>query len=161
MNKEEFLEKMKVALEGQVTDIILSDNIDYYRNYINSEISNGKSEVEVLNMLGDPRLLAKTVIELQGIENNENNMKSENNNYNYENNDGYNNDDYKQEDDSFSKGAYHSKNHSFLGIKGCLVSILVLFIVLTILWLVLSTAIYFAIPICIILVIVGLFRRMR
>jgi len=160
MNKEEFLEKMKNALEGQVTDIILSDNIDYYRNYINSEISSGKSELEVLNMLGDPRLLAKTVIELQGIDNSENNMKSENNNYNYENNDGYNN-DHKQEDDSFSKGAYHSKNYSFLGIKGCLVSILVLFIVLTILWLVLSTAIYFAIPICIILVIVGLFRRMR
>ena len=160
MNKEEFLEKMKNALEGQVTDIILSDNIDYYRNYINSEISSGKSELEVLNMLGDPRLLAKTVIELQGIDNSENNMKSENNNYNYENNDGYNN-DHKQEDDSFSKGAYYSKNHSFLGIKGCLVSIIVLFIVLTILWLVLSTAIYFAIPICIILVIVGLFRRMR
>ena len=48
MNKEEFLEKMKKALDGQVSDIIITDNIDYYRNYIKSEMTNGKSEIEVL-----------------------------------------------------------------------------------------------------------------
>ena len=156
MNKEEFLKKMKCALDGQVSDLIISDNIDYYKNYIDSEISNGKSEIEVLDMLGDPRLLAKTIIELQGIDNNENNAKNENNNENDYINDGYN-----QEDDNFSKGTYTSKSNSFFGIKGCLISILVLFIVFTILRFILSTAIYFALPICIILLLGGLFKRFR
>jgi len=156
MNKEEFLEKMKKALDGQVSDIIITDNIDYYRNYIKSEMTNGKSEIEVLEMLGDPRLLAKTVIELQGIDNNGNINNSENNKY-YDDNDG----DYNQEDEDLRKGNYNSKQHSFLGFKGCLISILVLLIVFAILRFLLSTAIYFAIPICIMIVLVGIFKRLR
>ena len=157
MNKEEFLNKMKIALDGQVSDLIISENIDYYENYINSEISNGKSEIEVLDMLGDPRLLAKTIIELQGIDNKENNAKSRNNT---DNND-YFDDGYNEEDANSSKSAYNSTHNSFLGIKGCFISILVLFIVFTVLKLILSTAIYFAIPICIIILLVGLVKRFR
>jgi len=156
MNKEEFLKKMKYALDGQVSDLIISDNIDYYKNYIDSEITNGKSEIEVLDMLGDPRLLAKTIIELQGIDNNENNAKSEN-----DMNNDYFHDSYNKEDVNFSKGAYNSKHNSFLGIRGCLTSIVVLFIVFIILRFILSTAIYFALPICIIILLVGLFKRFR
>ena len=156
MNKEEFLYKMKDALDGQVSEIIISDNIDYYKNYINSEMLNGKSEIEVLDMLGDPRLLAKTVIEMQENDNNENNTKSENNKYNDDNYD-----DYNQEEDDFSKRADNSKIHSFFGLKGCLISILMLFIVFIILRFLLSVAINFAIPICIIILLVGLFKRIR
>ena len=161
MNKEDFLKKMKYALDGQVSDLIISDNIDYYRNYINSEMSDGKSEIEVLDMLGDPRLLAKTVIEMQGTDNNENNMKSENYRYNEDNQDDYNQDDYNQEENNFSKGAVNSKKHSSFGIKGCLILILVLFIVFTIFRFLLSIAIYFAIPICIIILLARLFKRLR
>ena len=156
MNKEEFLYKMKDALDGQVSEIIISDNIDYYKNYINSEMLNGKSEIEVLDMLGDPRLLAKTVIEMQENDNNENNTKSENNKYNDDNYD-----DYNQEEDDFSKRADNSKVHSIFGLKGCLISILMLFIVFIILRFLLSVAINFAIPICIIILLVGLFKRIR
>ena len=156
MNKEEFLYKMKDALDGQVSEIIISDNIDYYKNYINSEMLNGKSEIEVLDMLGDPRLLAKTVIEMQENDNNENNTKSENNKYNDDNYD-----DYNQEEDDFSKSANNSKIHSLFGLKGCLISILMLFIVFIILRFLLSVAINFAIPICIIILLVGLFKRIR
>jgi len=158
MNKEEFLEKMKKALDGQVSDLIITDNIDYYRNYINSEISNGKSESEVLEALGDPRLLAKTVIELQGLDNNENST-SENNNYNDDIDYSYSS--YDQEDENLSKDANNSKHHTFLGIKGCLISILVMFIVFLLLRFILSIAIYFAIPICIIILLVGLVKRFR
>ena len=156
MNKEEFLYKMKDALDGQVSEIIISDNIDYYKNYINNEMLNGKSEIEVLDMLGDPRLLAKTVIEMQENDNNENNTKSENNKYNDDNYD-----DYNQEEDDFSKRANNSKIHSLFGLKGCLISILMLFIVFIILRFLLSVAINFAIPICIIILLVGLFKRIR
>jgi len=156
MNKEEFLQKMKYALDGQVSDLIISENIEYYRNYINSEMSNGQSENEVLEMLGDPRLLAKTIIELQGIDNTKNNEEQENNNYDDSTYDGYN-----QEDNNFGKNAYNSKHRSFLGFKGCLISILILIIIFIIFRFILSIVIYFAIPILVIVVLGGLFRRLR
>lgn len=61
MNREEFLRQLKEALSGRVSEQIIQENINYYRNYINEQINRGKSEAEVLSMLGDPRLIAKTI----------------------------------------------------------------------------------------------------
>ena len=36
--------------------------MDYYQNYIETKISGGYSEEEVLSQLGDPRLIAKSII---------------------------------------------------------------------------------------------------
>ncbi|MDE7266190.1 MAG: DUF1700 domain-containing protein [Lachnospiraceae bacterium] len=63
MNREEFLRQFREALEGKVSERIISENVTYYRNYINQQINSGKSEEEVLRELGDPRLLAKTIEE--------------------------------------------------------------------------------------------------
>lgn len=63
MNREEFLRQFREALEGKVSERIISENVTYYRNYINHEVNCGKSEEEVLRELGDPRLLAKTIEE--------------------------------------------------------------------------------------------------
>ena len=61
MNREEFLKQLQEALVGRVPDQVVQENIIYYRRYISEQISGGKSEPEVLRMLGDPRLLAKTI----------------------------------------------------------------------------------------------------
>lgn len=61
MNREEFLRQLQEALVGRVPDQVVQENIIYYRRYISEQISGGKSEPEVLRMLGDPRLLAKTI----------------------------------------------------------------------------------------------------
>ena len=63
MNCEEFLRQFREALDGKVSEQIIQDNANYYRTYINGQIAGGKSEAEVLAMLGDPRLLAKTIEE--------------------------------------------------------------------------------------------------
>ena len=54
---------MRKALSGRVNYQIVNDNVAYYENYIDSEIRKGRSEKEVLNELGDPRLLARTIID--------------------------------------------------------------------------------------------------
>ncbi len=41
----------------------VAENVQYYREYIDVEIRKGRSEKEVLDSLGDPRLLAKSIIE--------------------------------------------------------------------------------------------------
>lgn len=66
MNKQEFLEKLRLALSGRVSAGIVTDNIRYYEDYINTEIRKGRSEEEVLSQLGDPRLIARTIVQTHG-----------------------------------------------------------------------------------------------
>lgn len=152
MNKEEFLKKMKESLYGEVSDIIISDNIYYYRNYIETEISNGKSESEVLDMLGDPRLLAKTIIELQGVGNSPNSF----NDSEYSS--------YAEEQERVYRSNTNSdaqNGFSFSKIKGCLLGIIILIVIITIFAFVLQVALYFAVPIAIVVVVMGLIKKLR
>lgn len=66
MSKQEFIDRLKYALNGKVTPDILQENLNYYEEYINAQIRMGRSEQEVLESLGDPRLIAKTIIETSG-----------------------------------------------------------------------------------------------
>jgi len=63
MNRAEFIDKLQRALAGGLNSGQVAENVRYYQEYINSELSKGKSESEVLAQLGDPRLLAKSIIE--------------------------------------------------------------------------------------------------
>ncbi len=63
MDKREFLDKLQRALASGVSSGQVAENMRYYQDYIESEIRKGRSEEEVLAGLGDPRLLAKSVIE--------------------------------------------------------------------------------------------------
>ena len=62
MTKQEFMEKLRLALTGKVPGNVVTENLQYYEDYINTEIRKGKSEEEVLSALGDPRLIARTII---------------------------------------------------------------------------------------------------
>ena len=59
MTKREFLESLRLALSGKITSVQLAENLDYYEDYINTEIRKGRDEQEVLSELGDPRLIAR------------------------------------------------------------------------------------------------------
>jgi len=66
MTKQEFLEKLRLALNGKVTSGQLAENLRYYEDYINTEVRKGRREEEVLSSLGDPRLIARTIVETKG-----------------------------------------------------------------------------------------------
>lgn len=63
MNRIEFMEKLQRALAGGLNSGQVTENVRYYQEYIDTEIRKGRSESEVLTALGDPRLLAKSIIE--------------------------------------------------------------------------------------------------
>lgn len=65
MNKQEFLQELERALAGRVSSRAITENLSYYSNYIEDEVRRGKSESAVLSALGDPRLLAKTIISVE------------------------------------------------------------------------------------------------
>lgn len=63
MTKQEFLKELQLALQGELSQAAINDNIRYYDNYIMEEVRKGKRERDVIEELGHPRLIAKTLID--------------------------------------------------------------------------------------------------
>ena len=89
MNKQEFLEKLRVSLNGKVPAGVVTENLNFYEDYINTEIRKGKSEEEVLNALGDPRLIARTIVETKGSGSEQTSDFREGGNYSGQEQEGY------------------------------------------------------------------------
>ena len=62
MNKQEFLEQLRKSIAGINDYTVINDTLAYYEDYIDMEIRKGKPESQVLQELGSPRLIAKTII---------------------------------------------------------------------------------------------------
>ena len=67
MKKQEFINVLRASLNGQVSAEVVSENVTYYEEYINSQIRMGRSEQEVLASLGNPRLIARTIIDAKNV----------------------------------------------------------------------------------------------
>ncbi len=65
MTKHEYLNTISRTLSGRVKPAVQKETIEYYKEYIDAQIVKGDSEEMVLATLGDPKLLAKTVIASQ------------------------------------------------------------------------------------------------
>lgn len=64
MNKKEFLDILRHTLSGEVSSEVIDQNMKYYDQYISS----GSLRVEeIIEQLGDPRLIARTIIETDRI----------------------------------------------------------------------------------------------
>ncbi len=63
MTRFEFTAQLRKALSGRINHAAVNENVTYYENYIDTEIRKGRREQEVLEELGDPRLIAKTIID--------------------------------------------------------------------------------------------------
>ncbi|MBQ1193428.1 MAG: DUF1700 domain-containing protein [Lachnospiraceae bacterium] len=137
MRQDEFLNSLKDALVGKVPEQVIYDNINYYKDYINSQIKNGRSESDILASLGDPRLLAKTIEESNKFSGNtSNNGYYDNSSYNnsYGNmhgnfssnyNSGY---DYSQNDSDKKGKVIQFKGWFILGIVILLLVIIVMLV---------------------------------
>ena len=63
MNRHEFLKQLEHALEAEMNPAKVREHVDYYRSYIAEEVKNGKSEKEVMDLLGDPWVIARSIID--------------------------------------------------------------------------------------------------
>lgn len=61
MTKNEFLDEIGRTLSGELPEVEIETNINFYDEYITSKSNN--EEEDVLEQLGSPRLIAKTIIE--------------------------------------------------------------------------------------------------
>ena len=68
MEKMEFLNVLRIHIQGVDDIAFVNDTMNYYENYIETEIRKGQSEEEVINKLGDPRLIAKSILASRSVE---------------------------------------------------------------------------------------------
>lgn len=61
MRRQEFIEQLRIALQGTIPQEKLNEHLRYYDNYIMEEARKGRTEEQVIEDLGDPRLIAKTL----------------------------------------------------------------------------------------------------
>ena len=63
MSRTEFLQGLKSELEGRVPYSVIQENLRYYDSYIAEEVSKGQSEDQVIESLGGPRIIARTIVD--------------------------------------------------------------------------------------------------
>lgn len=67
MTRYEFIDKLKSALENDLSGTSIQEHVNYYNDYINNEIINGRNESDIIAELGDPWAIAKTIISSEGV----------------------------------------------------------------------------------------------
>ena len=124
MSKNEFLKILKESLSMSLDINEINAQIDYYDKYISDEIKKGKSEKEVIDELGDPRLIAKTIKTV--------NKSSDNLSNSSTNSDGFSgnrsNDNYNESNRSGNSRNYRGYVNN-TGTIGCVIAFLILFII--------------------------------
>lgn len=65
MDRKDFLEGLRGYLEPEVSAQVVQENMYYYERYITEEVVKGRREEEIVEELGDPWILAKTIIDME------------------------------------------------------------------------------------------------
>ena len=159
MKKTEFLKELEAALRGEVSPELISENLRYYDNYISQETSKGRSEEEVTEEIGSPRLIARTIIDTSGGSGSYESGESASSG-------GYAGTDrssgsYSSGQSGYSRFHYVNLNKWYWKFLIIAVLCLVLFTVLSVVGGIFAILFRFATPILIGLLIVSLFRNMR
>ena len=63
MSRTEFSQGLKSELEGRVPYSVIQENLRYYDSYIMEEAAKGQTEDEVIESLGGPRIIARTIVD--------------------------------------------------------------------------------------------------
>ena len=65
MTKNEFLEGLRKALGNDLDRETVQENVAYYDGYISVQVNIGRTEEEVTAELGDPWVIAQTIIDAE------------------------------------------------------------------------------------------------
>lgn len=128
MSKKEFLRVLEETLNLSLDSDCVQEQIEYYEVYFSEEIKKGRSENEIIEELGDPKLIAKTIKTVNKNSSLEYQVNNEENYYNYGNNN-YENDNYNESYTNRNNNRYQPIFFKNFNIS-CIIFLLVLFIIL-------------------------------
>lgn len=124
MSKQEFLETLGKALRRELPVQTVEQNLQYYEQYFVQRMQDGMTEVQILEELGDPRLIAKTILNVEQQKSEQGNTADT---------------VYTEESDGTFKEEQTKENnsqiklHSFGGVKAWIVLALVLIVLFVLL----------------------------
>ena len=150
MTKNEFLDKLKMALTGKVSAALVEENMTYYGEYIDSQIRTGKSEKEVMDLLGDPRLIAKTIVQTNDVETTQD--------AEYHEKTVYDDNVCGCDDDGYGDGRNQLKVRQIPGWLWTIISIIIILCVISFIFSVVSFLLPFVLPVLVVLFFIKLFR---
>lgn len=142
MTKREFLEELKDALSEQLPQNEVAEHVSYYMNYIEEQKRSGSSEDEVLDMLGDPRLIARTILDTTP-------GSKDNQNYFYEQT-------MQDAQSEAEKKGLSSKAKKYLYIG---IAIAVIFLIISLITTLLSFLLPILLPVILIFVVISIIRK--
>lgn len=152
MGREEFIEILQRTLAGSLNSSTVNENIRYYQDYIDMELRSGQSEGDIITELGDPRLLAKSIIEAK---------KYEDSNSGHSVQPDYD-DVYDEDGNNYEQGG--RKNANIYQVPSWMVIvfvILLIFIILMVVGSFLSVFLPIIIPVTCVILIVNYIRKKR
>lgn len=62
MTKKDFITKLRRTLAGKLDSAKIAEHASYYEEYIEIQVRKGKEEWQVTEELGDPALLARSIL---------------------------------------------------------------------------------------------------
>ena len=143
MGRYEFLKKLKEALENDLDHQQVQEHINYYTQYINEELKKGRPEEEIIEELGDPWMISRTIVDTPGKE--ENYTQSQSHNY-----------DSHKDEKSVSFGTEQPVWKKWLIIIG---AVLILFVVLSAVIGIFRRLLPFLIPVIVVIIIIKMFQK--
>lgn len=158
MDKRDFTDVLRQSLNGEVSADVIEQNVRYYDQYISSQ--SVEEEAKVIEMLGDPRLIAKTIIETEKAKHKGKNYNEDRNSYtgNYANEE---EEKFDRDDKNYGRNIFNINLN--WKQKATLILILIAVIVLIVILgrIILGFLFTFGVPILLVLLLYSLFRRRR
>ena len=152
MTRSEFLEKLRSALGNDLRGSVIQENVDYYNNYIQEEVNKGRSEMEVIEELGDPWVIARTIIDsVEG----QKEVKSQRKTYDS----GYGG--YSQASDNYENNVHIFKMEGWKKVLLILGIIGVLILIIAVIGGILSLLAPIIVPVLLIIVLIQIFTNRR
>ena len=103
MTKKEFLQTLQSQLQGELSQAQIAGYIHYYDEYISETTASGKTEEEVMDELGSPVFIAKTLLDTAEISGNQESGGYGQNVYDAE----------AENDDAWDNGYFQGKMHTW------------------------------------------------
>lgn len=152
MSKEEFLNGLQTALNGDLPQGKVLYHVRYYQDYIEAQMRSGRTEEEVVAELGAPQWIAKTLIDTD--DGNAQNTYDE---------------DYEvvygqEEEEPYEKNPYIKKRTYKLDMTtwyGKLLVILTAIAFIALLLFVIGTVVPIIIVVCLVMYVISIFRKRR
>jgi uncharacterized membrane protein len=157
MSRKEFLDTLSARLTQTLSPEEVAEQVRYYDTYISEKVNNGNTEEEVIARLGDPLLIARTIMDTRGGTNG-NEVVYEEPADGGSDRSGYGEDGWTQSEKELQEAQNRIRG-------GCLLAaVIVVVVVVLVLWLVGSVVSFLLpvlIPVLVIMLIVAYFNQRR